>query len=83
MTHKGLMYVELAMGGHKVVTLVDSGTTQNFVLKYEATRLGLKLINMKVYVNIQREKWKTYGCTIMSNEQIEPTKLSIINFMVY
>ena len=35
------------------------------------------------YVNIQREKLKTYGCTIMSDGWTEPTKLSIINFMVY
>ena len=29
------------------------------------------------------EKWKTYGCRIMSDGWIGPTKLSIINFMVY
>ena len=34
-------------------------------------------------MNIQREKWKTYGCTIMSDGWNGPTKLSIINFMVY
>ena len=38
---------------------------------------------MEDYVNIQREKWKTYGCTIISDGWIGPTKLSIINFMVY
>ena len=38
---------------------------------------------MEAYVNQQREKWKTYGCTIMSDGWIGPTKLSIINFMVY
>ena len=38
---------------------------------------------MEDYVNIQREKWKTYGCTIMSDGWIGPTKLGIINFMVY
>ena len=38
---------------------------------------------MEVYVNQQREKWKTYGCTIMSNGWTGPTKLSIINFMIY
>ena len=38
---------------------------------------------MEDYVNIQREKWKTYGCTIMSDGWTGPTKLSIINFMVY
>ena len=38
---------------------------------------------MEAYVNQQREKWKTYGCTIMSDGCIGPTKLSIINFIVY
>ena len=38
---------------------------------------------MEDYVNIQREKWKTYGCTIMSDGWTGPMKLSIINFMVY
>ena len=42
-THKGLMYVKLAIGAQKVVALVDSGATHNFVLMREATRLGLKL----------------------------------------
>ena len=30
-----------------------------------------------------REKWETYGCTIMCDGWIDPTKMSIINFMVY
>ena len=38
---------------------------------------------MKDYVNLQREKCKTYGCTIMCDGWTNPTKLSIINFMVY
>ena len=38
---------------------------------------------MEDYVNIQREKWKTYGCTIMCDGWTGPKKLSIINFMVY
>ena len=38
---------------------------------------------MEAYVNIQRKKWKTYGFTIMCVGWTEPTKLSIINFMVY
>ena len=42
-THKGLMYVELLTGGHKIVPLVDSGATHNFVLTKEVARLGLKL----------------------------------------
>ena len=38
---------------------------------------------MEAYVNQQREKWKTYDCTIMSDGCTGPTRLSIINFMVY
>ena len=45
--------------------------------------LEMEYREMKVYVNQQREKWKTYGCTIMSNGWTGPMKLSIINFMVY
>ena len=42
-THKGLMYVKIAMGGQKFVALVGSGATHNFVSVREATRLDLKL----------------------------------------
>ena len=45
--------------------------------------LDMEHKDMEDYVNIQREKWKTYGCTIMSDRWTGPTKLSIINFMVY
>ncbi|KAJ9678214.1 hypothetical protein PVL29_022952 [Vitis rotundifolia] len=45
--------------------------------------LEMEYKEMKAYVNQQREKWKTYGCTIMSNGWTGPMKLSIINFMVY
>ena len=38
---------------------------------------------MEAYVNLQREKWEIYGCTIMCDGWTRPTKLSIINFMVY
>ena len=44
--------------------------------------LDMEHKDMEDYVNIQREKWKTYGCTIMSDGWTGPTKLSIINFMV-
>ena len=37
------MYVELQTGGQKIVALVDSGATHNFILTRETTRLGLKL----------------------------------------
>ena len=45
--------------------------------------LDMEYKDMDDYVNLQREKWKTYGCTIMYDEWTGPTKLSIINFMVY
>ena len=45
--------------------------------------LDMEYKDMEYYVNLQREKWKTYGCTIMCNGWTGPTKLSIINFMVY
>ncbi|KAJ9697346.1 hypothetical protein PVL29_009243 [Vitis rotundifolia] len=45
--------------------------------------LEMEYKDMEAYVNQQREKWKTYGCTIMSDGWTGPTKLSIINFMVY
>ena len=39
--------------------------------------------DMEAYVNIQREKWETYRCTIMCDGWTGPTKLSITNFMIY
>ena len=45
--------------------------------------LDMEYKDMEDYVNFQREKWKTYGCTIMCDGWTGPTKLSIINFMVY
>ena len=45
--------------------------------------LDMEYKDMEGYVNILREKWKTYGCTIMSDGWTGPTKLSIIKFMVY
>ena len=45
--------------------------------------LEMEYKEMEAYVNQQREKWKTYGCTIMSDGWTGPTKLSSINFMVY
>ena len=45
--------------------------------------LEMEYKDMEAYVNQQREKWVTYGCTIMSDGWTWPTRLSIINFMVY
>ena len=45
--------------------------------------LDMEYKDMEDYVNIKREKWKTYGCTIMCNGWTGPMKLSIFHFMVY
>ena len=42
-TPRGLMYVELLTRGQKIMALVDSGVTHNFVSIKEVARLGLKL----------------------------------------
>ena len=34
--------------------------------------LKMEYKDMKVYVNIQREKWKTYRCTIMCDGWTQP-----------
>ena len=56
------MYVELLTGGQKIVALVDSGATHNFVSTKEAARLGLKLAkddNKLKVVNSQAQE--THG----------------------
>ena len=58
---------------------IESPSSYEIKNKY----LDMEYKDMEDYVNIQREKWKTYGCTIMSDGWAGPTKLSIINFMVY
>ena len=45
--------------------------------------LDMEYKDMEDYVNLQREKWKIYECTIMCNGWTSPMKLSIVNFMVY
>ena len=38
---------------------------------------------MKEYVDGFKTKWEMYGCTIMCDGWTGPTRLSIINFMVF
>ena len=45
--------------------------------------LDIEYKDMDNYVNFQKEKWNTYGCTIMCDGWTGPMKLNIINFMVY
>ena len=42
--------------------------------------LEMEYKEMEAYVNQQREKWKTYRCTIMSDGWIGPMKL-ILSFV--
>ena len=62
MTHRGLMYVELLIGMQKIVALVDSGATHNFVSTKEAARLRLKLTrdNNKLKV-VNNQAQDTHG----------------------
>ncbi|XP_058091145.1 uncharacterized protein LOC131237418 [Magnolia sinica] len=38
---------------------------------------------MKTYVDSYRQSWEMYGCTVMCDGWTGPTKMLIINFMVY
>ena len=59
------------------------GIEQSSPYEIKHKYLDMEDKDMEAYVNIQRERWKTYGCTIMCDGWTRPTKLSIINFMVY
>ena len=41
-------------------------TTSSYEIKYKY--LDMEYKDMEAYVNIQKEKWKTYGCTIMCDK---------------
>ncbi|KAM1394352.1 hypothetical protein ACFX2F_030404 [Malus domestica] len=45
--------------------------------------LDMEYKDIDEYVNKLRSKWETNGCTIMCDRWTGPTRLSIINFMVY
>ena len=45
--------------------------------------LEMEYKDISEYVNKLRSKWETNGCTIMCDGWTGPTRLSIINFMVY
>ena len=54
-----------------------------FPYEIKSKYLEMEYKDMEAYVNLQREKWETYGCTIMCDGWIGQTKLSIINLIVY
>ena len=66
-----------------LIIYVGIGIEPPSPFKIKSKYLKIEYKDMKAYVNIQKEKWKTYGCTIMCDGWTRPTKLSIINFMVY
>ena len=66
-----------------LILLVGMGIEPPSPYEIKNKYLDMEYKDMEDYVNIQREKWKTYGCTIMSDGWTGPMKLSIINFMVY
>ena len=45
--------------------------------------LDIEYKEIKEYVDSFKIKWEKYGCTIMCDGWTGPTRLSIINFMVY
>nr|XP_048320123.1 uncharacterized protein LOC125419075 [Ziziphus jujuba var. spinosa] len=45
--------------------------------------LDMEYEEIKDHVNKMKAKWETYGCTIMCDGWTGPTRMSIINFMVY
>nr|XP_048330691.1 uncharacterized protein LOC125422645 [Ziziphus jujuba var. spinosa] len=45
--------------------------------------LDIEYKEMQQHIEKFKESWKTYGCTIMCDGWTGPTKLSILNFMVY
>ena len=45
--------------------------------------LDMEYNEMNEYVDGFKTKWETYGCTIMCDGWTGPTRLSIINFMVF
>ncbi|XP_060670917.1 uncharacterized protein LOC132800704 [Ziziphus jujuba] len=45
--------------------------------------LDMEYEEIKDHVNKMKEKWETYGYTIMCDGWTDPTRMSIINFMVY
>ena len=63
------MYVELLTGGQKIVAMVASGTTHNFILMRETARLGLKLAkNDRKLKAMNSQAQETHG--LVKNEAI-------------
>ena len=43
----------------------------------------MEVVDAKNFVEEQKKRWKMYGRTILADSWTGPTKLSIINIMVY
>ena len=66
-----------------LIIYVGMGIEPSSPFEIKSKYLEMKYKDMKAYVNIQGKKWETYRCTIMCDRWTGPTKLSIINFIVY
>ncbi|KAM1329377.1 hypothetical protein ACFX2F_013556 [Malus domestica] len=70
---------------HMVVRCQQAGVGVQPPTPYEIRNkyLDMEYKDIGEYVNKLRSKWETNGCTIMCDGWTGPTRLSIINFMVY
>lgn len=72
-------FKNMIVGAQKAGMGIDSPTPYEIRTKY----LDMEVKEMREYVDSLKPKWKLYGCTLMCDGWTGPTKLSIINFMVY
>lgn len=68
-----------------LVEVARAGEGAHYPTPYEIHGPYLKreYTDMKTYVESHRQTWEMFGCTIMCDGWTSPTKLAIINFMVY
>ena len=72
-------FKNMVLGCQQVGVGVQPPTPYEVRNKY----LDMEYKDIGEYVNKLRSKWETNGCTIMCDRWTGPTRLSIINFMVY
>ncbi|RVW31338.1 hypothetical protein CK203_106080 [Vitis vinifera] len=65
-------FKNMIIGAQQAGMGIESPSPYEIKNKY----LEMEYKEMEAYVNQQREKWKTYGCTIMSDGWTGPTKLN-------
>ena len=50
------------------IWMVGMGIKPPFPYEIKFKYLDMEYKDMEAYINVQREKWKTYGCTIMCDK---------------